>query len=238
MSSVELVKVINDLREDGKAELRHSDFMVKLEKHPGIDSPKFSGQYKDSTGRSLKCYHLPKRECELMVMSESLAVQAKVYDRMTELEARMAAPRAATLNREAEAFKLLPLAIRAARALGLDKNVASISANQAVFKITGTNVLQLMDHTHLKAEDQTPYLTPTELGKLIGVNPRALNVMLAGAGLQGNTSGRWMPTAQAEGLYRVLDTGKRHGDGTMVQQIKWSPQVLAILQPVANAMAC
>ena len=145
---------------------------------------------------------------------------------------------APTLNRDAEAFKLLPLAIRAARALGLDRNVASISANQAVFKITGTNVLSLMDHTHLKAEDQTPYLTPTELGKLVGVSPRALNVMLAGAGLQGNASGRWMPTAQAEGLYRTLDTGKRHGDGAMVQQIKWSPQVLAILQPVANTMAC
>ena len=35
----------------------------------------------------MKCYRLPKRECELMVMSESLAVQAKVYDKMNELAA-------------------------------------------------------------------------------------------------------------------------------------------------------
>lgn len=45
MSSIELVEVINGHREEGKAELRHDHFMVKLEKHPGIDSPKFLGQW-------------------------------------------------------------------------------------------------------------------------------------------------------------------------------------------------
>ena len=34
-----------------------------------------------------------------------------------------------------------------ARLIGLDKNVAAISANQAVAKITGTNVLQLLGQT-------------------------------------------------------------------------------------------
>ena len=93
MTSLELVDTINDVRSaDGKRPLRHDHFMVKLEKHPGIDSPKFLGEYKDSTGRTLKCYHLPKRECELMVMSESLVVQARVYDKMTELESKMAKP--------------------------------------------------------------------------------------------------------------------------------------------------
>lgn len=86
MSSIELVQVINDLREVGKAELRHDNFLKKIEKVLGSDSPKFLGEYRDSTGRPLKCYYLPKREASLMVMSESYSVQAKVYDRMTELE--------------------------------------------------------------------------------------------------------------------------------------------------------
>lgn len=86
MSSIDLVSVINEMRKDGAKELRHDNFMVKIESHPGINSPEFLGQYKDSTGRALKCFHLPKREAELMVMSESLAVQTKVYDRMAELE--------------------------------------------------------------------------------------------------------------------------------------------------------
>jgi anti-repressor protein len=92
MTSMEIVDVINELREDDAAEMLHKNFMVKLEKHPGIDSAKFLAQYKDSTGRTLKCYRLPKRESELMVMSESLAVQARVYDRMTELEVKQVQP--------------------------------------------------------------------------------------------------------------------------------------------------
>jgi len=88
MTSLELVDTINEVRAaEGKKPLRHDNFMVKIEKHPAIDSPKYLGQYKDSTGRELKCYRLPKRECELMVMSESLAVQARVYDKMNELAA-------------------------------------------------------------------------------------------------------------------------------------------------------
>ena len=70
--------------------------MVKIEKHPGITSPKFLAYVEIDIGngatRKSKCYHLPKRECELMVMSESLEVQAKVYDRMTALEQQLIQP--------------------------------------------------------------------------------------------------------------------------------------------------
>lgn len=86
MTSIELVEIINSMREEGSAEIRHDNFMAKIEKHPGIQSPKFLGQYKDARGRMQKCYNLPRRESELMIMSESLEVQTKVYDRMTELE--------------------------------------------------------------------------------------------------------------------------------------------------------
>ena len=65
ISSIELVKIINDLREVGKAELRHDNFCVKIESHPSIQSPKFLGDYKDSKGRTYKCYYLPEREAKL-----------------------------------------------------------------------------------------------------------------------------------------------------------------------------
>lgn len=88
MSTLAMVAIINEARAaEGKRPLRHDNLLAKVEKHPGINSPKFLGEYKDSTGRWLKCYRLPKRECELMVMSESQAVQAKVYDKLTALEA-------------------------------------------------------------------------------------------------------------------------------------------------------
>lgn len=86
MSSVELVEIINELRPEGAAELRHDNFITKIEKHPGIDAPKFLGTQKYGNGNTRKIYNLPKREAELMVMSESLEVQTRVYDRMTALE--------------------------------------------------------------------------------------------------------------------------------------------------------
>jgi len=90
MSSLELVDIINSLRPEGTPEIRHDNLMRKIENHPGIASPQFLGHVQIDIGngakRKSKCYHLPKRECELLVMAESLEVQTKVYDRMVELE--------------------------------------------------------------------------------------------------------------------------------------------------------
>ena len=142
MTSMEIVDVINELREDDAAEMLHKNFMVKLEKHPGIDSAKFLAQYKDSTGRTLKCYRLPKRESELMVMSESLAVQARVYDRMTALESRHAAQlpdftNPATAARawadavELAQAKTVQLAIAAPKVAALDR-IASADGSMCI----------------------------------------------------------------------------------------------------------
>lgn len=130
-----------------------------------------------------------------------------------------------------EAFKLVPMVVRAARALGLDRNAAAISANQVVAKMTGTNVMQLLGNTHLTAEVQVLVFTPSELGERMGgFSGRKVNMLLAEAGLQAKKGEHWTPLPPAEGFYRVLDTGKRHGDGTMIQQIKWSENVLTLLK--------
>lgn len=93
MSSLELVDIINSLRPEGTPEIRHDNLMRKIENHPGIASPQFLGHVQIDIGngakRKSKCYHLPKRECELLVMAESLEVQTKVYDRMVELQQEM-----------------------------------------------------------------------------------------------------------------------------------------------------
>lgn len=70
MSSVEIVEVINAMRGPGKAELLHKNFTAKIEGHPGIDALNFQHTYFDQLGRVQTCYYLPKREAELMVMSE------------------------------------------------------------------------------------------------------------------------------------------------------------------------
>ena len=96
MSSVELVDFINANRAPEEATLRHDHFMVKVTKVLGErDAPNFRGIYTDSLGRGKPCYRFPKREACLMAMSYSYDIQAKVYDRMTDLErGRPAAPAA------------------------------------------------------------------------------------------------------------------------------------------------
>jgi prophage antirepressor-like protein len=138
------------------------------------------------------------------------------------------------ISQAEHAFKLIPSVVRAARMLGLDRNAAAISANQAVAKLTGANVMRLLGHTHLEAENQSAlFFTPTELGRQIGVSGRAFNMLLAEAGLQAKKGEHWAPLATAEGFCRVLDTGKRHGDGSMIQQVKWSDGVLNLIQKAA-----
>jgi hypothetical protein len=119
MSSVELVDVINSMRGPGRAVLEHADFMKKVKGHPGIDAGKFSGIYHDASNRKQPCYYLPKRECELMVMSESLEVQTKVLDRLIELEGSAPAPRQIGIDPALSAF-------RTARAIATNAKTAAL----------------------------------------------------------------------------------------------------------------
>lgn len=92
MTSLELVEFINSQRGPGEAELRHADFLAKVVKVLGSDERKFSSVYKGGNGQDRPCYRFPKREACLMAMSYSYELQAKVFDRMTELEAQAAQP--------------------------------------------------------------------------------------------------------------------------------------------------
>jgi prophage antirepressor-like protein len=117
------------------------------------------------------------------------------------------------------------------RLLGLDRNAAGISANQAVIATHGTNILLLSGQTHLVAETQVLYYTPTELGERIGISGRRFNLLLADIGMQGREGEHWAPTTAAEGFYRLFDTGKKHSTGTPVTQIKWADAVLPLVRP-------
>jgi hypothetical protein len=90
ISSLDLVKIINEAREEGKAELRHNDFTAKIRKVLGDKAAIFIAPLKTDSGQNAHGYLLPKREAHLMVMSESYKVQAAVYDRLQELESKQA----------------------------------------------------------------------------------------------------------------------------------------------------
>lgn len=131
MLSTEIVALINDMREEGAAILRHSDFMAKIVKVLGEEGVrKFSHSYINSQNKEQPCYALPKRETELMVMSESYKVQAAVYDKMTNLETALSAPTGVSLSEALAGMEIIArmLNMSPSSALGLTHGVVKIKA--------------------------------------------------------------------------------------------------------------
>jgi hypothetical protein len=122
--------------------------------------------------------------------------------------------------------KIFPDYFKVARLIGCDRNAAAISANNAVFQKTGENVLALLGHEAIEAEKQELVFNVSDL--VDGVSGQRMNKMLEAAGLQHREGERWVPDDGGE-FSRVFDTGKAHGDGTPVQQLKWSRRVLSAL---------
>lgn len=93
MTSIELVEFINSQRKNDEAILTHADFMKKVPKVLSEKDAGFNSDiYLDSYGREQRCFKFKKREACLMAMSYSYDIQAKVFDRMTELEQQRAIP--------------------------------------------------------------------------------------------------------------------------------------------------
>jgi hypothetical protein len=198
MCSVDIVIVINEEREAGRAELRHDHFIAKIEKHPGIDAPKFRGVYKGGNGQDRPCYYLPKREAELMVMSESLKVQTRVYDRLAAIEAgtlpaAAPAPRRATGgNRSLDSF-------RQARALDIVTGVADricakfpslgAPAQQGIYATLVNGVVGQVVIPLPKIERM---YNATEVGAKFGVNRAVIGRLAKAHGVKIDKYGEWL----------------------------------------------
>ena len=222
MTSLELVELINHHREEGRAELRHDNFMAKIEKHPGIDSPKFLGQYKDITGRSLKCYYLPRRETELMIMAESAEVQTRVYDRMRELEEKTQ-PRPALTDISMAHF----LVAEAMTKFGVNAQLAMAVALKSISIDTGITT----EHYRLAlppVEDPAT-LNQTQVGEGLGLTSVAVGKQLRRLGLM---------IDDASGSRIVTEKGRQFGDMKAYQgdnghtgyEPRWKPALIEFLK--------
>lgn len=115
---------------------------------------------------------------------------------------------------------------RVAKMFGLEGNAALISANVATRKVTGIDFQHDLQ-IELKTPDQQYLLTPTQIAERLHLSgPREANRLLAAKGLQTKESGQWVPTDKGKAFSTLLDTGEKHTNGCMVQQLKWKESVL------------
>lgn len=116
------------------------------------------------------------------------------------------------------------------KAAGITGNQLAIAADNYYRKRTGISVIEASG-VELVAPKQQQLLTPTQLGKELGLSGRKVNLMLAGLGLQRRIGDVWEPTEDGKTRGAVLmDTIKRHGDGAPVRQLKWPSDVVNALR--------
>ncbi len=183
-------------------------------------------QFNDAMGRprTESVYKVGKRDSYVVVAQLSPEFTARLVDRWQELETKESKP--AQVKTDKGSLKLgsiMRQCVMMAKACGLKGNQAVISADHAVQKITGESPLQLLGATHLIAPVQEQSFTPTQLGELFEpkISGRAINTLLAENGYQTKESDYWVMTKQGESFGELLDTGKKHSNGTPVKQLKW-----------------
>lgn len=141
-----------------------------------------------------------------------------------------------SFNEKAKVFPVAEPVFRSlaavAREFGLEGNQALLYANKATKRETGVdfqNVLQI----ELKNHEQARFFTPTELGQRIGMSAIRFNKELTARGLQEKRNDVWCATNTGKTYSMLLDAGKKHSDGTPIQQLKWNERVLELLKQKA-----
>lgn len=131
--------------------------------------------------------------------------------------------------------------LRLAGLLGFEGNQGRLYADKLVKRQLGIGPMELLGVTGLVNQEQELHYTATELGKRHGMSANSMNKLLAQVGLQrrfeyAKGKHRWELTPEGRRHGVILDTAKRHSDGTPVQQIRWRESVLQVLQGLARQL--
>ena len=183
--------------------------------------------------------HLDKDHTLTLLTGYDAGARIKVVRRWQELElhVRGVVPPHAQMAIQAsvQAAQCVAPFMDAAKAFGFEGNQAILSANRAVKRVVGVDVLDLMGQKALVAPDQEILLTVTEIEQRFGWKRQEGNKKLTAMGLQteyrDNRKKLCYELTDEGRKYGVyLDTGKQHGNGTPIRQLKWKESVLAALK--------
>ena len=119
---------------------------------------------------------------------------------------------------------------------GLKGNQLVLTLDKLYKSYTGRSALEA-GGIELIAPSKKQLLTPTEIGKEFGISACRVNELLAGAGYQYKIAGKWEALELGAPYAEMLDTNKKHSDGTPVVQLKWRTGILPIVEQLLEASA-
>lgn len=222
------------------------DIKIILENNPDKEFTALNfevSEYTDITGRKLPEYLLTRDGCMLLIMgytgSKAMAIKTAYIKRFNEMEQllkqRSVTPQSElTISNYSLEDKVKSTAF-ILQIAGIKDNQLALALDKVVKAETGKSALKLTG-VQLKAPQQEHLVTPTDLGKQVGLSAQKINKILEEAGLQcKDINDRWTPTEEGFALGAVLlDVGKAHSSGTPVRQLKWSVSVLDSIKQFIN----
>lgn len=117
---------------------------------------------------------------------------------------------------------------------GITGNQLSLALDKQYRKEVGYSAIKATN-TALVAPVQEQLATPTQLGKIVGIGPRKVNLLLEELGYQVKTPNGWEPTKLGLDVGgTLLDVNKAHSSGVPVRQLKWPFSLTTELQQALN----
>ena len=108
---------------------------------------------------------------------------------------------------------------------GIKGNQLALALDKTAKHYTGESMLAL-GGIQLEVETKRQALTPSEIGAELGISGRRVNEILAGAGFQHKIADKWEPLEPGMPYAVMIDTGRKHNDGTPIRQLKWDSSVI------------
>lgn len=176
-------------------------------------------------GQWFDYYDLNKRDSLVVVARLSPEFTAAVIDRWQELETGLIAIKD-SIETTLTPFKA---AKEYAELFGLVGNQALLSANMYIVSAHNFNPMQALGITHLDKKDQAHDLTPTQIGKDLGLSAIKTNKLLESKGYQDLVGNKWQPTELGKPYAVFKDTGKKK-DGAPITQLVWLSTIVALLK--------
>ena len=119
-------------------------------------------------------------------------------------------------------------------AANIKDNQLALALDRVAEHYTGQSMLALSGVV-LEAPSKTQLLTPTEIGKHFGVSARKVNELLCLNGYQKREGKSYEPLESGEAYAVMLDTNRRHDNGTPVRQLKWESSFLTEIEDLLNS---